>query len=340
MSGVWFSEANEPWRDIPHWARFLIHFGYQWPSGDQESRRLALISMPCDSAAAGLVALGSMMRDLADPIANDIDGHYNALLRYARQYIESCRLCDLATCDPPEKGCGYETEVSGKVRSESERIYTVSTQTNFEARQLAFVRNGVVTKPKPQFVINWRIDGMPPIIGNNVQGELSPAIYEGLPGYAQIVPENLRRTYSGTCLAGRSAGETTSREVYASVRFRNASGERRLDEMLTIHGWACFGTSRLAFFNARTGQLDRRPLKPSLVIADGDAAFLSVLDYREFQGSDVIGVVHRVVDRDRLEAVGAKIQDLGQWYVPDEDLLCSAPSLPRGISLSILRRSR
>lgn len=334
-----FSEANGEWRSIPQWADFLLRFGRGWPAAPDGGRRIALVSMPCDSAAAGLVALGAMIRDLSHQRANDIDGHYDALLHYARQYIEACSICDLTECDPVGRGCGYSEKVTGRIRSETDRIYTVSENTNFETRQLAFARGTTVTIPNPQFMTEWHIDGEPQPVVNNATRELNPDIYEGLAGHAHILPDNLRRSYSGTCLAGRATGEAPSREVCASLRFRNTAGEHGLDELLTIHGWSALGISRVTFFNSRSGQFDRSALKPSLVVADGDAAFLTVLAKREFQGSDVVGVVHRVMERDRLEAVGARMQALAQWYEPDEDMLCNAPALPRGISVSILRRS-
>jgi len=39
-----------------------------------------------------------------------------------------------------------------------------------------------------------------------------------------------------------------------------------------------------------------------------------------------------------LEALGNKMSDLRQWYVQDEDMLLGLPEVPRGMSISILRR--
>ncbi|CAN5483454.1 hypothetical protein BH20ACI3_BH20ACI3_39670 [soil metagenome] len=124
-----FSEFRQEWRSLPAWVRFLIDFGYEWPSHETRPRRIALLSTPCDSAGAGLVALGSMIRGLASPSANDVDGYHEALTRYARQYLESCRVCDMR-CDPEAKRCGYTAEVSGRVRYKGEKLYTVSERTD------------------------------------------------------------------------------------------------------------------------------------------------------------------------------------------------------------------
>ena len=58
--------------NLPNWAYFLINFGYQSKLYTGSKRRIALISMPCESAAAGLVSLGALIRDLEDPQASPL----------------------------------------------------------------------------------------------------------------------------------------------------------------------------------------------------------------------------------------------------------------------------
>ena len=122
---MFFSEANQEWQVVPRWVTFLIRLGYNWPCGVLGQRRIALISMPCDSAAAGLIALGALIRDLGNPNANDVDGHYDALLRYARQYLGYCRDCTMR-CQPELKGCGYAAEVTGLVRDKYKNPHQVA----------------------------------------------------------------------------------------------------------------------------------------------------------------------------------------------------------------------
>jgi hypothetical protein len=100
-----FSELKGEWQPIPYWVRFLVQMGYNWPRSGTRPRRIALVSMPCDSAGAGLIALGAMVHDLVDPQANDVDAHYDKLLQYARQFLESCHGCDVV-CHPHLKRCG------------------------------------------------------------------------------------------------------------------------------------------------------------------------------------------------------------------------------------------
>src|ERR1700694_3416217 len=77
-----FSEADSPWQAIPRWANFLIRCGYACAGSDASSRRIGLISMPCESAAAAVVALGAMRRRLTLAQANDLTSHYQRLDRH------------------------------------------------------------------------------------------------------------------------------------------------------------------------------------------------------------------------------------------------------------------
>ena len=73
--------------------------------------------MPCDSPAAGLITLGAMVSDLENSESNDVTGHYEGLLRYAEQFLLSCKHCKLKSCNPAKKGCGYTTKATGKLKN-------------------------------------------------------------------------------------------------------------------------------------------------------------------------------------------------------------------------------
>lgn len=339
------SEENEAWQSVPRWMGFLIQMGYDWPGSNPGQRRIALLSMPCDSAAAGLIALGALVKDFGDPNTNNVDGHYDALLRYAHQYLESCRDCDLPECNPEVKRCGYMVKAAGRLRSLQfpRKTFTISDKTDFKKRQIAWEypnpaghEDNVTQFPSPTKAMSWHIEGEPPPQLTDSVGALSDEAYQQIVVGAKIIPDNLRKSYNGLCLAGRVYGETATREVCESIRFRDASREYFLPDLLTIHGWSSSNlVSRITFFNARTEKLDRRAPAPSLVVADGDTCFLKVLGIREFQQSDVIGVMHRTIKHDELEAVGNRLIALRQWYVEDSEML---GCLPRGISVLILKK--
>ena len=191
-----FSEASSAWMPIPTWVSFLVQLGFKWPCQTPGERRIALISMPCDSAAAGLVTLGALIRDLGNPNANNLDRHYDALLQYARQFLESCRDCELEACDPQKKECGHLGEATGKVRLSTapHGTYEISDRTDFAQRQIAFTRKAVVIRPKPQYATEWYIDGEPPPEINEPGGELCMAPYPEIVPGAIILPDNARKS--------------------------------------------------------------------------------------------------------------------------------------------------
>lgn len=340
--GIYFSEGKRHWHPIPAWVRFLIDFGYKWPRTNPRPRRIALISMPCDSPAAGLISLGAMARDLSDPQANDVDGHYDKLLNYARQFLHSCEPCDLK-CHPEIKHCGYAKEAKGKLRSPllPQGTVTISGKTDFEQRQIKWVqrdghRNHVLVTPTPHHAKYYHIDGEPPCQWNDVGGELPRSPYQSLFDGVTIIPENLRRSYSGLCFAGRITGESASKGVCEQIRLTDGNCTYSLKQLLAIHDWSNSQVSRMAYFNARTQKLDRNATTPTLVVADGDVAFLRACDHPEFQSCDVIGVVHRTMEYDRLEAVGIKMLP-SLWFASDTDTLYELPSSPKGISIAVLK---
>lgn len=334
-----FSDFNNPWQQVPPWVGFLIRFGFEWPAGSQ-IRRIALVSMPCDSPGAGLITLGALIRDLGNATANDADGHFDALSRHAKQFLNDCGPCTLPECDPKVKGCGYSKKAHGRVRSvdHPRGYWTISDETNFNDNTLAWQQGAVVLRPTVNGALRWHLDGEPPTQLRATAGALPENRYKQIVEGTRIIPENLRRSFSGLCLAGRVAGEEQSREVCASIRFRDDASDNALDDLLTIYGWSSVDVSRVAFYNSRTEQLDRAKPPPALIVADGGDSFLKTSSAARFQQSDVIGVIQRTMERTRLEAIGDKLTALRQWYIQDEDMLCGLPALPNGISISIFRK--
>jgi hypothetical protein len=338
-AGVLVSESNRTWRPLPAWADFLIRLGHAWPASAAASRRVALVSMPCDSAAVGLLALGALVRDLGNPNANDLGAHFQALRRLAEQYLHWCKSCELR-CDPELKGCGYLAEASGVLRRDRERyeIGTISHDPRW-GDAIACVSKRESRLLLKNYAADWHIDGEPPLHSSGGELSLNGNPYSRIINSAAVVPDNLQRSFAGLCLATRVGGQNATRETCGSLRFQMGDTEYALDHLLSVHGWTEQpAVSRMTLFNARTDRFDRYPYAPSLVLADGDASFLRVLDRTAFQRSDVIGVVHRALDRYHLELVGNRMLELRQWYSEDLELQHKFASHPPGIALSILRQ--
>jgi len=334
-----FSEGNHEWRPIPRWAEFLVRLGYGWPK-ESGARRVGLVSMPCDSPAAGLIALGALIRDLADPNANDLGAHYMALLRFARQFLQSCRDCKVR-CDPELKECGYFAESTGLLRHKDGDRYRVTGTPDTTAWGDAIkCSNDRETRwLLAAYAADWRIDGEPALQQHGEASALIPRAYAQIVQDAQVIPANLTHSFSGLCLAGRVRGEASTRDICSSIRLHTADSDYNLVDLLTIHGWSTSSSvSRMSFYNSRTERFDRYGCVPTLVVSDGDTSFLRVLGQKQFQRSDVIGVVHRTLERDLLEVVGNRMADLLQWYEEDKDLSEQLSSAPTGITVSVLRQ--
>jgi hypothetical protein len=317
MGQMQFSESNGPWRTVPPWADFLVTLGFKWLVTEPMARRIGIVSMPCDSAAAGLIALGAMRRRLECQNANDAASHF--------QRIEA-----LLSSGGSHTFLRHRT-LKGRfvVEKRDEIGLWVRQESSATALRTVIL---------PGQAIAWRFDGEAPV---QTAGEEVPyrRLYEELVnGAGAVLTSNLATSDSGVCLAGRVSGESASQTILATCRFRTTNSDADLSQLLTVQRWLPGRISRVSFFNARTGQADRNSGSPTLVVADGDAAFLRIVDATEFRQCDVVGVIHRAVDRDRLETIGVKIADLGQWYAGDTALPESLTSPPRGIAVSLLIR--
>lgn len=322
-----FSEADAPWQPVPSWADFLIRCGFAWANGG-DKRRISVISMPCESAGAGLVALGAIRRRLALDDANDSLSHF--------QRIEK-----LAGRQEGETFLRHHT-IKGWFRLDGK-----------DQRGLVWVRRepagagDTTTHSGPPRVVilasnanDWRFEREAPTQAIQGAGLPHGRFYEQLiEGAAAPLETNLKQSDSGICLAGRVTGETASRDVYAALRFESHGNIADLAQLLTVHRWSPDTVSRVTFFNSRTSQLDRSAGSTNLVVADGDLALLKVLEAAEFRHSDVVGVIHRAVERDRLESVGTRLAELSQWYAPDRDMLDRVPPAPIRVTVSAQRRS-
>ena len=318
-----FCEENSLWQPLPKWVTFLIKYGYLCGAAAPNVRRIGIVSMPGDSAGAGLVALGAIRYRLSVVGADDCGSHFQRLEQLAVQ----------------RAGTTYLRHETYKGRF---RIINGGDGGIWVERATSTNQNGLkATAIFPWNAVGWQIEGEAPVLP--LQGDNRPYIpfYEMLvEGGAATVASNFSRSDSAISLAGRVAGEAASRKTLAAIRFRRGSQSIDLARLITVHGWSDGTVSRVTFFNTRTSQFDRCPGPPGLVVADGDLALHRVLNTKEFECSHVVGVIHRAIERDRLESLGNKIADLAQWYTPDTEWLEGLLPAPVGITASVLKRGR
>lgn len=313
-----FSEANSPWRDVPDWVSFLIQFGYAWIEPRSTSRRIAIVSMPSDSAAAGLIALGVMRKCMELDDANDLDSHYQRLLALARS---------------------SSNVVLRHAKRRGRFVFDGIDEDGVPwVKQLKSKSSVRMNLPR-ESATNWRIDGEAPVAIGDGQRVPNAEFYSNLvPQGGEIRASNLAESHSDLCLAGRVTGEAPTKGLMADIRFRDNGCAADLSQLLTVQNWMPGTISRVRFYNARTETFDRESGTPQVVVADGDTTFLKILASAEFEDCDAIGVMHRTMEREKLEAVGTKLASLRQWYRPDDSLLGTLPGIPRGVTMSILRR--
>jgi hypothetical protein len=334
-----FSEAKGEWRPAPQWVEFLVRFGYEWRSEERTQRRIAVVSMPCDSAAAGLIALGALVGDLCRSDVTNLTNHYQALLQYATQYLRGCAICGVR-CHPELKGCGYVAEAAGVLRHNQLRgEFPITAITDSDTPRFVVGHKGGTWTVSPKTAVNFRIDKDPLPKLVNGEGTLPAAAYADIIEGAPIISQNVSESFSGLCFAGRTMGKTATHAVCASIRLRCGGVEYGLPELLAVHGWS--GSHRIArtnFFNSRTEEIDHLGSETALVVADGDGSFLKVLDLPQFQRSDIVGAINRNVDRERSESVGNRIVGLRQWFVEDSEICAGQLQPPAGIRILRLKK--
>jgi hypothetical protein len=279
---------------VPKWADFLLSFGYNWPQAARATRRIALVSMPCDSAAAGLVALGIMRKRLEQPDGSDKTRHLDRLFSCAQG-----EKCDVRIKHRVRKGLfRVNTKRSDGVwfidcKEQSFRVLSANAfDWAFEDEPFVEVKDGAQIPYHPLYAC----------IGNAA---------------GKILEENLRQSDSFLCLAGRASGEASTEATMSEVGFEVDGCRASLAELLTVYAWSNALISRTAFFNPRLSTMDREVRGPQVVVADGHKSWLRSMNGKDTSESDIIGVYHRAVDRTDLEDIGTRAASLQQWYEID-----------------------
>ena len=318
-------DSGQTWREMPAWVSYFLDLGLKWPRRNSgPGRTMRIISTPTKTHAAGLVALGAVSADLANPTANDRNRHYDTLLSYARQHLHACKACKLR-CRPDIRKCGYTSEASGILRHKDRPLAKlfVSSATDFQAKKLCFSAKAdgsgaktTVEGPEwPHIFDYYESEGIPLSLGRSA-GRVDKDDYEQIFGSMNFCEANLSTSYSSLCFAGGASGQTASQNEMRSFIFKGKKS-KSLANLLPIYGWDDGATelSRLIYYNSRgKGTFAHAANSPNLVIADGIDAFAAVVSEKKLKGADVIAFVSRVHERDKMEEFGALLEGQSQWY--------------------------
>lgn len=311
-----FREEGDAWRPLPSWAQFFLRAGYQLQSTLSGTRRIILLTTPCESAGAALLTLGAMRFRLSQEGADDLAAHFSRI-----QALSGTRHADRPLCDIRSHGRRAGPFLIGSVEPDT-GVWVRHTSIESDRRLIT-----------PATAMHWRFQNEPQLHLQHGAQVPYRELYDGLlPNAGAICAGNLSRSDSAICLMTRLRGESATRSAAADIRLSAGGVEAGLDELLTVRHWAAERISRVVLFNTRKGEFDRHCRSPDLVVADGDEAFLRALNEQQMKQADVIGVVPRTLERDRLEAIGHRLAQLEQWYRRDDPLPADIGDLPAGIA--------
>lgn len=341
-SQVMFSEGGSPQRNMPEWVQGMLRIGLDWPAGAGGPRRIGIVSMPCDSAAFGLIALGIMIRDLGRVEATDIHLHHQRVVDYARRYVaqqssseeipNSQRLSGILKWvpkEPSKKPTKYQ--VVGLTGGPDYRVKVrqLQAKSKLNGSEPATVEFSI--HKTQRLAIEGASIPEVRIADLGISSEGYQALVSGL----HIEHSNLRQSYTGLCIAGRVEGERATRSILEQVAFHLNDGRHGVDELLQVEGWTDGVVGRVRFVNMRGVKEELRiDNAPDVIVVDGLKAFTRVITNPELRSSDVVMVYHRAVDRELLEELGSHLDNL-QKYMTHNDK-GELPVLPQPIHYSIL----
>jgi hypothetical protein len=256
--------------------------------------------MPCESAAAGLVAVGAVARRLAVPGASDIEN----CARLMRERFERGEHVKYRYRTPQSKmyrGTFAITDwgTNGMVifqRLEDKSLHQVSTP----------VHN----------LSLWHEMGTPITQVGNVGGGLRHlAIYSRIAGPdCEVIREQLGQTESCVCLGAHVQGAAATQDMFAETRLCVDSEQATIADLTSIASWNEARVSRMVVVNSRTGECDRELVSPRLLVVHGERALQRLVDNDRFSGADVVCVFDSMMERDRMEELNQWLDTRRQWF--------------------------
>lgn len=328
---------------VPAWAASALSLGYRWRQNGGDARRIGLLSMPCESEAAGLIALGALRSDLERATANHVDTHFDLLLRACRERVAALRSGGEPSGQSSWDVRNVVEDTCWRFAADNDSPDKIVLE---DSRHRLHVKRGGKLIPNPngpcrryitrESAHGWQLHNLP--LPQVTAGGLAleRSVYSALPGCnGPILEDNLRRSYDGLVLVGQGAARDTTymHKLYA-VGF--VSDERRLPlgELLTLHHVERKYIRRLRFVNERAQ--DDSGHEAWLVVADGIPALLAA--ERLFPASDIIGVCNREAATDTIDQLRDRLNGIIRYYSDMGTDSCLPGALPEGVLLRVLQR--
>lgn len=339
-----YFEVDTRYDTAPAWATAALGLGYRWRLSDSNARRIGLLSMPCESEAAGLIALGALRSDLERTTANHVDTHFDHLLRACRERVAANMRREAS---PAELSWDLRNSVDDTrwrfAAFDGERDAIVIEK----ATHRPFVKSKGKRIPNPNGVcssyimrdnaISWQLRDcpLPQLPPDGKPLELSA--YSDLPGcVGPVLEANLRRSYNGLVLVGQGAArDSTYMQKFYAAGFASADLRLPLGDLLTLHHSERKYIRRLRFLNERAHQ-DEATHEAWLVVADGISALLCA--EKLFPASDIIGVCNRDASVEAILLLKDWLNDIIRYYIDIDSSHYLPGEMPAGMLLRVLQR--
>ena len=339
-----YFEVDTLYDAAPAWVAAVLGLGYRWRLGNSKARRIGLLSMPCESEAAGLIALGALRSDLERTTANHVDTHFDHLLRTCCERI-AARM----------RGEDSSEDAAWDVRNAVDDTLWcyVAYDGDLDAIVLERAKHRPVVKlkgkrvPNPHGactryimrsnVIDWQLRDCPlPQLPQDGKA-LELSAYSDLPGcIGPIQDVNMRRSYDGLVLVGQGAArDSTYMQKFYAAGFASAGSQRPLADLLTLHHSERNYIRRLRFLNERVHR-DEASHAAWLVVADGITATLCA--EKLFPTSDIIGVCNRDASVEVILQLKDWLNGIIRYYTDTDPSHCLSGEMQAGMLLRVLQR--
>jgi hypothetical protein len=305
-----YKENNKIYTESPKWVSNMIRLGYEWERDRTPwKRRVGIISMPCKSVSAPLIALGVIRKDLERGNANNLYGHFDSLRRGRDNYLSDPKFHSgilINNSNSRTKKClffgGGSDEISvidASYKGEIKRKGKLIPNPNGPCIDFITEANSK----------SWRMENQSIVETENIDSQLNQENYLQLLGCdGDINKENLTRSYNGILLIGDGEGIDTKymQDIYSVSLSGNTAS---LGKQLTLHSRSN-EISRMDFCNLQKINLQQDSYY--LVVADGSSAFVKSLSH--FRNSDVIGVFSRDEPVQNIEIISSKLVEIKRFY--------------------------
>ena len=302
---------------MPLWSRYLIELGYRIRKPVNDRQTITLVSMPCDSAGAGFVALGAIRKRMEIEGASDEAGHWQRIwdaaqrkmqlrLRKGRQnYVELDGLAEFR---------GQPVADKVRIKYPNQALKTEFLSREEASRYTIEGEQPVKRQDKPP-------ENAREALATGDTAHDHEPLYNALPPAGHgIKTENLATRDSSICLVGRTTGRPDAERILEKINFRLKERNERhatLLDLLTIRaGKENQNSRRLNYFNLRNhDQPFETAVMPSLFVVDGIQAACKMLTPQMrtdplCKHADFALVVSAIHEKDKLEEFSSALDAL------------------------------